>query len=108
MSMLDKLKESAKRQTTSFHVEALDETIHVSFLTAGEASKLQSKHGNWLETMKIEALVDLICMKAMNKDGEKLFGLEEKPLLLKQKQALIYEIAGGILGSQLEEDPEKN
>lgn len=108
MSMLEKLKQSAAKETVSFYVEALDETVYTSFLTAGEASKLQSRHGNWIETMKVEALIDLIMMKALSKDGEKLFGLEEKPLLLRQKQALIYEMAGQILGAQLQEDPEKN
>ena len=40
------------------------------------------------------AMVDLLIMKAEDKDGEKLFTLEDKPFLMREPVTLISNISG--------------
>ena len=44
-------------------------------------------------------MVDLIIMKAEDKDGEKLFTLEDKPILMRESVAIISKIAGEMFSS---------
>lgn len=108
MSIRDKIKERLSVSPVSFFVEEWDETIYVLPLSCGEMSKLQNKHSNFINNLTGDAMVDLILMKAMNKDGEKLFGLEDKPYLLRESMTVISSVAVKILGAQVSEDYEKN
>jgi hypothetical protein len=49
----------------------------VSPLTCADIDKLQRKHKDFLQSMNIAAMVDLIIQKGENKEGEKLFTLED-------------------------------
>ena len=108
MSFNDKLRERVSKQAKSFYVEAWDETFYATPLSCGEMSKLQKRHPNFLQSMDGEAMVDLLILKCLTKDGEKAMDLADKPLLLKESMSVISSVAAAILGSQLEEDAAKN
>jgi hypothetical protein len=108
MSIRDKIKERLSSAPKAVYIEEWDETIYVKPLNCGEMSKLQNRHKDFLSNMTGEAMVDLILMKALDKDGEKAFDLEDKPYLLKESMSVIGSVAAGILGSQTSEDYEKN
>lgn len=83
--------------------------IYSTPLTAGEFNKLQNKHPNFLNDMKMDALVDLIILKAEDENGEKLFDLEDKPTLRRQPVVTISNVAAGVMGEiHSIEDAEKN
>jgi len=108
MTIRDKIKERLNAAPVSFHVEEWDEVIYCTPLSCGEMSKIQSKHQNFLSNLTGDAMVDLILLKALDKDGEKLFGLEDKPYLLRENMAVISSVAANIIGAQISEDHEKN
>ena len=108
MSLSQKLKDTLQTDVKSIYIEPWDETIWVKPLTIGEVTKLQKKYPDFFTNMTGEAMVELILMKALNKDGEKSLSLEDKPILMRQSPAVIANVAGAILGSDVSEDYEKN
>jgi hypothetical protein len=108
MSIRDKIKERLSVAPASFYVDEWDETIYCYPLSCKEMGELQSKHKSFLMDMSPEAMVDLIQKKALDKDGEKLFGIEDKTYLMREQMALISSVVARILGSQIDEDYEKN
>lgn len=80
--------------------------LYIGTFTCKDLDRLQKKHKS-LES--IEAQVDLIIMKAEDKDGQKLFNVEDKPFLMREPALLIAKIAGEVFGSALSvEAHEKN
>lgn len=78
-------------------------------LLCGEFNRLQKKHPDFLSNQTIEALVDLILMKAQDQDGEKMFDLEDKPILMRQPVSVVSTVAAGLMGDMSSvEDAEKN
>jgi|DEB0MinimDraft_6_1074348.scaffolds.fasta_scaffold01199_6 hypothetical protein len=73
--------------------------VYVSPLTIGDIDKLQRKHKNFLVDMQVSGMVDMIIMKAENKDGDKLFTLEDKVYLMKMDLTAIANIAGKMMNS---------
>lgn len=67
-------------------------------LNAGEFSRLQKKHPNFLTNMSIEGLVDLIIMKALQENGEKAFDIGDKPILMRQPVNVVSDVAGQLMG----------
>lgn len=63
-------------------------------LTCADVDKLQRKHKDFLSNPSVAAMVDLIIMKAEDKEGEKLFTLEDKPFLMREPVTVISAIAG--------------
>ena len=108
MTIRDKIKERLNAAPTSFYVEEWDEKIFATPLSCGELSKLQVKHQDFFSNMTAEAMVDLLILKALNADGEKLFDLEDKPYLLRESMTVISGVVAGVLGSKQAEDYEKN
>jgi hypothetical protein len=83
--------------------------IYVSALTAGDVDKIQRKHKNFIESPTIAGMVDLIIMKAEDKDGDKLFSLEDKPFLMGEPLNVISELAQQMFNDVTSiEDAEKN
>lgn len=96
---------SAKAKQNTVRVEVLewgDENepmvLFATPLNAGEFSRLQKKHPNFLTNMTIEGLVDLIIMKALDEDGEKAFDVGDKPILMRQPVNVVSEVAGQLMG----------
>ena len=108
MSLLDKLKDAIQADNIEIEVPAWKETFYVSPLTVQELAKLQAKFPDFLTNSSVEAAVELIMMKAMNKDGEKAFTLEHKPYLLRQRATIVMQFYSVLVGTALSEDHEKN
>lgn len=72
--------------------------IYVYPLTAGDMSKIQKKHKNFLNDMTIEGMIDLIILKAGDADGERLFTLADKTHLMDEPLPLISDIAAQMFG----------
>lgn len=83
-------------------------TIHCGPLLALEIEKIQRKHPNFFQQMSIQGMVDLIILKAENADGEKLFTLEDKPVLMREEFTVIARVAGEMISATSAEDHEKN
>ena len=53
-------------------------------------------------------MVDMIIMKAQNRDGDLIFTLEDKPTLMREPVELITRIAGEMMMANSPEEHEKN
>ncbi len=83
--------------------------IWVSPITCADVDKLQRKHKDFLQSMSIAAMVDLIIQKAEDKEGEKLFTLEDKPFLMREEITIVSRVAAEMFaGITAIEDHEKN
>jgi len=91
---------AAKRQNNRKQIEVVEWgedtplVVYTSALTCADVDKLQRKHKDFMGNPTIAAMVDLLIMKAEDKDGEKLFTLEDKPFLMREPVILISTIAG--------------
>ena len=108
MTIRDKIKERLNAAPASFYVKEWDSTIYCTPLTCGETSKLQAKHPDFLTKFSGDAQVELIIMKSLDKNGEKIFDLEDKPYLLRENMTVISTVSSQIVGAQISEDYEKN
>ncbi len=83
--------------------------LYASAITAGDINKLQRKHKTFLNDMTVDAMVDLIIMKAETKDGQKAFTLEDKPFLMKEEVNIIATLSAKMFGETVSvEEQEKN
>ena len=76
-------------------------------LNAGEFSRLQKKHPNFLNNMTVEGLIDMLIMKAMDSDGNKAFDVGDKPILMRQPVGLVSNVAGALMGDVASVDEAK-
>ena len=84
------------------------EKVFFGPLLAGELNRIQRKHPSFLQSASFEAMVDLIILKAENGQGEKLFTLEDKPVLMREEVAVISTVAAELMAGTSVEDAEKN
>jgi len=83
--------------------------LYVGAITAGDMDKLQRKHKDFLNNMTIAGMIDLIIAKAEDADGNRVFTLEDKPVLMREPVNLIADIAGKMFGDVASvEEQEKN
>lgn len=75
---------------------------------AMEMDKIQRKNPNFLQSISLAGMADIIVMKAEDVHGEKLFTLEDKPTLMREPMGLITRIAGAMMSSESVEEQEKN
>lgn len=113
MSIADRIKArtSARRTIDVPEWGEDDKPLRVAFgpLTAGELNRLQRKHPMFLTNATFEGMVDLIISKCEDANGEKLFTLEDKPILMREEVNVIAHVAGEIMGGASSvEDHEKN
>jgi hypothetical protein len=114
MSLAKRIAERQKRDRKSIEVaewgEDSDSPLMVYFgpMLALEMEKIQRKHPNFFQSATIGGMVDLIILKAEDKNGEKLFTLEDKPTLMREEFGLIARIAGEIISGPSQEEVEKN
>lgn len=73
--------------------------VYCGSLTCGDVSRLQRKHPNFLSNPTVDAMVDLILAKAEDKDGEKMFTLEDKPVLMRESVTLISRVSGAMFST---------
>jgi len=83
--------------------------IYVSDLTGTQLDKLQRKHKGFPEVVTMGSMVDLIILKAEDADGNRIFSLEDKLVLLDLPYDQLLSAASQVLDSiQSVEDQEKN
>lgn len=68
--------------------------MYISSLTCSDLDKLQRKHKDFITNPTISGMVDMIILKAEDKEGEKLFTLEDKPFLMREELNTVSKIAG--------------
>lgn len=105
-------RQNAARKTIEVIEWGEDESspliIHFSPMLALEIEKIQRKHPNFFQQMTVQGMVDLIILKAENKDGEKLFTLEDKPVLMREEFTVIARVSAEMMTSRTVEEHEKN
>ena len=108
-------KRIAERTSHKRHVEVPEwgeagspEKVYYGPLLAGELNRIQRKHPNFLSSASFEAMVDLIVLKAENGQGEKLFTLEDKAVLMREEVAVISTVAAALMSGTNAEEAEKN
>jgi hypothetical protein len=109
-------KRLAERQREVLHIDVAEwpdengkpERVFYTPLTAGELDRIQRKHPTFLTTSSFAGMVDLIISKALNGQGEKVFSLEDKQVLLREETSVIARIAGAFMSGRTQEDLEKN
>jgi len=84
------------------------EKVYFGPLLAGELNRIQRKHPTFLQSASFEAMVDLIILKAENGQGEKLFTLEDKPVLMREEVSVISSVAAERMSGTNVEEHEKN
>lgn len=108
-------KRIAERNSQKRHIEVAEwgepgspEKVYFGPLLAGELNRIQRKHPSFLQSASFEAMVELIVLKAENGQGEKLFTLEDKPILMREQVEVISRVAAEMMSSASSEELEKN
>lgn len=83
------------------------EKVYFGPLLAGELNRIQRKHPSFLQSASFEAMVELIVLKAENGQGEKLFTLEDKPILMREQVEVISRVAAELMSGTSSEELEK-
>jgi hypothetical protein len=108
-------KRIAERTSAKRHIEVEEwgepgkpEKVYYGPLLAGELNRIQRKHASFLQSASFEAMVDLIVLKAENGQGEKLFTLEDKPVLMREEAGVISKVAAALMSGESVEAIEGN
>lgn len=89
-------------ETTATLVLAGTEVVlFASPLTPNDMKIIGRKHPNFMLQPTMEGMVDLVILKARGTDGQKMFTLEHKPLLMRLSSELITGAFGALFGEQL-------
>lgn len=90
--------------------DAGDFKMYCRPITCYDLDQLQKKHPNFLQNTTIGAMVDLICMKAIDESGGKLFNSSEDRMdLMGEETNVISEIANQMFAEiETVETAEKN
>ena len=76
-------------------------TLHASPLTANDLKIIGRKHPDFMLRPNVEGMVDLLILKAKDDNGEKVFTLEHKPLLMRLSTNITTGAFGDLFGEQL-------
>lgn len=108
-------KRIAERTSTKMHIDVPEwgekgtpEKVYYGPLLAGELNRIQRKHPQFLNSASFEAMVDLIILKAETGQGDKLFTLEDKAILMREEVGVISTVAAAFMSGSSVEDAEKN
>ena len=83
-------------------------TLYSSPLTPNDMKVIARKHPNFMLQPSMEGMVDLIILKAKSDDGEKVFNLEHKPLLMRLSSNIVTAAFGDLFGEQLTSDEDED
>ena len=108
-------KRIAERTSNKRHIDVVEwgnegkpEKVYYGPLLAGELNRIQRKHPGFLNATSFDAMIDLIILKAENGQGEKLFTLEDKPVLMREEVSVISTVAAAFMSGESTEEQEKN
>jgi len=113
MSLIERIKAiSEERRVVSVAAWADDDgtpaALYALPLSVADMKWIQARHKDFLNSMQVEGMVDLIIRKVEDKAGEKLFSLEDKPILMRKLGlSVVAEIFGELFGD-IGDDAEKN
>ena len=77
-------------------------------MTARDLSKIQKKHPNFVNEQTVDAMVDVVIMKSLDAQGNKVFDHGHKFHLMSEEFEVIPKMFGAIFNSASEEEQEKN
>lgn len=77
-------------------------------LTSSDMVRITKKYPAFMSSPNLEGMVDLIILKARDKNGEKAFDLIDRPVLMRVATSKIGEIFGTLFAEQITEDTEEN
>lgn len=103
----------AEKQREFIDVEAWGEgetplRLYFTEVSARDIEKVQRKYPNFLSETSMSAMVEMIIAKCEDETGEKVFTLEDKPILLNETVATIAKVFGGIFSADSAEEHVKN
>lgn len=103
----------AARERKSVEVDEWGEdgvplTIYFTEVTARDVDRIQRKHKDFLANPTIAGMVEVIINKAEDAEGEKMFTLEDKPVLMGEPLGLIASVFGVAFSGLSVEEQEKN
>ena len=108
-------KRIAERTSNKRHIdvpewgdEGKPEKVYYGPLLAGELNRIQRKHPKFLSDTSFDAMIDLIILKAENGQGEKLFTLEDKAVLMREEVSVVSTVAAACMSGDSVEEQEKN
>lgn len=108
-------KRIAERTSNKRHIdvpewgdEGKPEKVYYGPLLAGELNRIQRKHPKFLSDTSFDAMIDLIILKAENGQGEKLFTLEDKAVLMREEVSVVSTVAAAFMSGDSIEEQEKN
>ena len=83
-------------------------TLFFTDVAARDMSKIQKKHKDFINNPTMDAMVDMIILKAMTKEGEKAFDVGDKFILMGEPLNVIAKVFGAIFETVSVEEQEKN
>lgn len=114
MSIAEKIAaKRAEKGLGSFEVEEWGDdgkplTLFFTDVAARDMSKIQKKHKDFINNPTMDAMVDMIILKAMTKEGEKAFDVGDKFILMGEPLNVIAKVFGAIFETVSVEEQEKN
>ena len=111
IEIIRKRQHSSRRQLEIPEWSAEDETPFILYFgkfLAHDLDRLQRKHRDFINNVTIAGMVDMIIMKAQDREGNVIFTLEDKPTLMREPVELITRIAGEMMVATSFEEHEKN
>jgi len=102
-----------ERERNSIEVEEWgdgDTPLQLYFgpVTGRDIDKVQRKHKDFLTNPTMASMVDMIIIKAEDVEGEKLFSIEDKQVLLGEPISTIGNVFGSVFNATSIEEQEKN
>lgn len=115
MSILAKRIAAKLAEREKLHVEVPewgepDQPVRLYFdrFNIRDMSKLQRKYKDFATNPTLDAMVDAIISKVEDEQGEKVFTLDDRPVLMGAEVNTIAKIFGAIFGGATVEEQEKN
>ena len=114
MSLAEKIAaKRAEKELGSFEVEEWGDdgkplVLFFTDVAARDMSKIQKKHKDFINNPTMDAMVDMIILKAMNKDGEKAFNVGDKFILMGEPLNVVAKVFAAIFATVSVEEQEKN
>lgn len=114
MSLAKELLERFQSERKSFEVpewrnpDGSPFIIYYSHFRAYEMDRIGRKYPGFWNDMTMAGLVEAIIMKAEDKDGNKLFNLDDKKFLMDHPPQLISRVGGAMILNESVEQKEKN
>lgn len=82
--------------------------LFFSSVSARDIEKVQRKYKDFLINTSLGAMVEMMIEKCEDKDGEKAFTLEDKPILMGEPVGVIAKVFGAVFNATSSEDHAKN